>query len=226
MSYLCDHNQPKTTFNNWENMKKTLTFSGIAAMLCIVLFTSCSKDEKIAIRVSGEWEGDWGMSYADKEGNHYDSHNTAIKFFPNEKFDTEGYGYQEDYYDEGPFKKLGYYFTWYVDKKVLYINYPGYPEYNARIYDYRLKKKHFTGRFGNSSTTFDLIKIEKYYKWYDYLNQYAKAGAAILLWTTLEAFIDYYDYYPSVRSTEPNPPTDTMNDVLPIRIYNRYVEQP
>lgn len=229
VSFLCCifaiTSKERFIFKTKKHMKKTSTLLGILTLLglCMV-FTSCSKDEKIAIRISGEWEGDWGMSYVDKNGYNHDSHYTAIKFYPNEKFDTEGYGYQEDYYDEGPFKKLGYYFEWRVDKKILYINYPGYPEYNAYIHDYKLKKKHFTGYFGNSNTSFDLIKLEKYYKWYDYAGRYAAAGAAFLLWVAADDFYYYDDYYPTGRATGADMPNDSISDVLPIKIYNRFAE--
>ena len=72
-------------------MKKRNQIFGIIAMLCVgMLFTSCHKDEKIAMKLSGEWEGYWGMYYTDENGNQYDSYQSSVVFYPDEKYDTKG----------------------------------------------------------------------------------------------------------------------------------------
>lgn len=200
-------------------------FEGICLMLAVcMILTSCSKDEKLSNRLSGGWEGDWGMSYVDRDGKSHDSHHTVIEFYPNEKFDTYGYGYQEDYYDEGPYTKLGFYFEWSINHKVIYITYPGYPEYNAVIRDYKMKKKHFTGYIGN--TYFDLDKVWKYYKWYDYAGLYTAQAVGVLLWVA-EDYYYYSSAYGPTRSIEAldNMGGHPIGDQLPIRIYNRFAEQ-
>ena len=213
-------------------MKKTSTLFAIASMLCLCMaFTSCSKDKKLANRLSGGWEGDWGMSYVDRNGKKYYSHHTVIEFYPNEKFDTEGHGFQEDYYDDAPLTKIGFYFTWSIDKQKIFITYPGHSEYNRFIRDYSLKKDHFTGYIGD--THFDLDKVWKYYKWYDYAALYATQTLAVLCWIGDECYYynDYYRYAPT-RGGEPE--TITMpdgttiqplsEDLCPVRIYNRFAE--
>ncbi len=146
-------------------MKRKNGLLGILATLCLcMVFTSCHKDEKIAMKLSGEWEGYWGMYYEDRELGQFDSYKSSVVFYPDEKYDTKGKGYQIDWYSQtpnalgnkSPYEKMFYEFTWYVDKKIIYLTYPGHPELNSRIRNYELSKKHFTGYFNNSPTRFDL----------------------------------------------------------------------
>ena len=123
--------------------KKNGILSIIAIMCLCMVCTSCSKDEKLSNRLSGTWRGSWGMSYVDREGIQHNSDYTVIEFHSDKIFETQGYGYQEDYYQDGPFEKIGLYFNWSIDHQTITINYPGYPEYNCRIRDYVMKKKHF-----------------------------------------------------------------------------------
>lgn len=135
-------------------MKQKKQLLSILAVTCVCMVcTSCSKDEKLSNRLSGTWRGNWGMSYIDRDGTQYNSDNTVIEFHSDKIFETQGYGYQEDYYQDGPFEKIGLYFNWSIDHQTITINYPGYPEYNCRIRDYVMKKKHFTGYIGNTNST-------------------------------------------------------------------------
>ena len=217
-------------------MKKATTFSAMLAMLALCLaFTSCSKDEKIANRLAGGWEGDWGMSYIDRHNVQHDSYHSVVEFYPADKFETYGYGYQEDYYDEGPYSKLGFYFNWSVDKKRITLTYPGHEEYSFSIskYDYTLKKDHFTGWIGD--TYFDLDKVWKYYKWYDYAARYAATGVAILYWVGETSY--YYDSYGYANTRQNGATADSTatvpydsigkpmpDDMRPIRIFNRFAK--
>lgn len=217
-------------------MKKTTFIAGIIATLCIALFTSCSKDEKLSNRISGTWEGDWGMSYVDRDGHQYDSHYTVIEFHSDKIFETQGYGYQEDYYTDGPFEKIGLYFNWSIDNQVIYLIYPGYSQYNCRIHDYVMKKKLFTGYIGN--TPFELHNLTKDYKWYNYAGFYTSATVGttiVLLWEWgATAPIYYDDYYAKTRGADaPAPDAITMPDGTtvqpagkdcPIRVFNRFEE--
>jgi hypothetical protein len=218
-------------------MKRNLTLSSIIALLAVcMLCTSCSKDEILSNRISGKWQGEWGMSYVDRDGINHNSAYSVVEFYPNEKFDTQGYGYQEDYYHDGPFARLGFYFEWRIDHKTIFITYPGHAEYNCVIRDYNMQKKHFTGYIGD--TPFDLTKIEKYYKWYDYVGRYVATGTAILLWMADDTYYYYDDYYDSYAKTRPEMDTRTtsagawndgkgkpVGDMKPLRIYNRYAEK-
>ena len=239
MSYLCHINKnqsPKTD----PSMKKKTTLSTLLTMLILsVVLTSCSKDEKIANRLAGGWEGDWGMSYVDRHGVQHDSYHSVVEFYPADDFETYGHGYQEDYYDEGPYSKLGFYFEWSVDHKRIFITYPGHPEYSVRLSncDYTLKKDHFTGYIGD--TYFDLSKVWKYYKWYDYAARYTATGITILYWVGETSYYydtsDYY-YYANMRSNGSAAvpvsitPYDSIgkpmpDDMRPIRIFNRFAEK-
>ncbi|MBO7569855.1 MAG: hypothetical protein J6T11_05850 [Bacteroidaceae bacterium] len=226
-------------------MNKNNGLLSIIAIMCLCMVcTSCSKDEKLSNRLSGTWRGSWGMSYVDREGIQHNSDYTVIEFHSDKIFETQGYGYQEDYYQDGPFEKIGLYFNWSIDGQDITIEYPGYPKYNCLIRncDYAMEKKHFTGYIG--STYFDLDKVERGYKWYDYLGFYTAtvvAGTtAVLLWAWDSAtpvyYDDYYGYgYAKTRSTDtPAASPITMPDGTkvqpagencPIRIFNRFAEQ-
>ena len=93
-------------------MKQKKQLMGILATLCLcMVFASCTKDEKLSNRLSGTWRGNWGMSYIDRDGIQHNSNNTVIEFHSDKIFETQGYGYQEDYYQDGPFEKIGLYFN-------------------------------------------------------------------------------------------------------------------
>jgi hypothetical protein len=221
-------------------MKKKNQCLGLIAVLGLCLLcVSCSKDETLSNRLSGTWEGEWGMSYVDREGETHYSDYSVIEFHSYKIFETGGYGYQEDYYQDGPFEKIGMYFTWRIDNKKIYIN---YPNYSCRIDEYDMGKKHFTGYIGN--TPFDLYNVEKDYKWYDYAGFYTASVAvgttAVLLWawdsTTPIYYDDYYGYgYAKTRGTEASEaspitlPDGTQvqpaGENCPIRIFNRFAEQ-
>jgi len=203
----------------------------------LLLLSSCSsKDETIANRLSGGWEGDWGMSYVDRHGIQHDSYYSVVEFYPEDDFATYGHGYQEDYYEEGPYTKLGFYFLWSVNHRNISITYPNHPEYDAYIRDYSLPKDHFEGYIGD--THFSLDKVWKYYKWYDYAGRYAATGVVVLYWVGETAY--YYDtegnyYYANQRSTRTTQGDSIAasfdsigkpmpEDMRPIRIFNRYMQ--
>jgi len=217
-------------------MKKTFTLTSIAALLCLcTVFSGCTKDDIIARRLAGGWEGDWGMSYVDRHNVQHDSHYTVIEFYPEDDFETYGHGYQEDYYQTGPYEKLGFYFTWSVDNGRIHITYPGYSQYNAYIRDYTLSKDHFYGYFGNSDIRFDLSKVWKYYQWYDYAGLYTTCTLGTVYWVGTTRY--YYDDYNYAKSRTPNGETvaDELakrgikplsdDDNRPVRIFNRYAEK-
>ena len=87
-----------------------------------------------------------------------------------------------------------------------------------------MKKKHFTGYIGN--TYFDLDKVWKYYKWYDYAGLYTAQAVGVLLWVA-EDYYYYSSAYGPTRSIETldNMGGHPIGDQLPIRIYNRFAEQ-
>lgn len=214
-------------------MKKTSTLSCIVAILGLcLLFTSCAKDEKIAMKLSGEWEGYWGMYYSDPELGEFDSYKSSVKFIPNEKYDTRGEGYQVDWYDKtpnaqgnvSPYERLSSYFTWEVINKTIYLTYPKHPNYNVRISDYELTKKHFTGRFNDSSTHFDLHNIWQLYKWSDYASLNT---SYFLAWTwvglDVASTIAYDSYYWTRDAANEETPIP-MEDGHTIQMGNRFAE--
>ena len=196
-------------------MKKAISLFSIIAMagLCL-MFTSCADDDtEEAMVLSGQWQGNWGMyygyTYPDGFYDEFDSYDTDIIFYPDYEYATHGYGYQVDWYDRrpnangniSPYQRLSYRFNWSIINGVINLTYPGYPEYNTSIRDYRLNNSHFTGYFPNSSEPFRLNKIQDFYSWYDYDNLYRSYGYVYLEWDWNGVY--YYDsYYAKTRSAE------------------------
>ena len=217
-------------------MKQKKQLLGIITTVCLCLvFTSCRKDEKIAMKLSGKWTGYWGMYYRDDTGKEYDSDHSVVQFIPNEKYDTQGTGYQVDYYTDpdSPYETISYYFTWNVLKKDIYITYPNNPGLSMQIKDYKLKKDHFYGHFPNSTTEFDLHAIEKVYKWSDYARLNLYDGVAFLCWLSdLADCVPYYyydDYYHgyhwATRSIDGSDSEDNNQSIKAIQIGNRFAEE-
>ena len=82
----------------------------------------------------------------------------------------------------------------------LFLTYPGYPYYNGTILSYRLNNNHFIGRFEDSASQFDLIKIQNYYNWYDYERLYNTYGYTYLEWDWGGGYYYDYDYYAKTRN--------------------------
>ena len=187
-------------------MKKALSLLNIIAVLGFcAMFSSCheEKDIEVAMTISGQWTGDWNMYYeytwvenGIEYVTSYDSYDTDIIFYPDYEYATHGYGYQVDWYREGPYQRLSYRFYWEVTPSgSIYLEYPGYDYYNSTILSYRLNNNHFIGRFEDSASQFDLIKIQDYYNWYDYERLYNTYGYTYLEWDWGGGYYYDYDYY-------------------------------
>ena len=201
-------------------MRKSITLlNTIALLVMCVAFTSCeNEDVKESIVLSGQWRGDWGMYYQIEHRGRvytYDSYDTDIVFYPDYDYATYGYGYQVDWYDYGPYERLSFRFKWSIDNGIVKIYYPGYPEYDTFIRDYRLSNDYFSGYLGNSNTRFSLGKLRDYYDWtpYSYYDYYPWAYYG---WTW-----DYY--YGKTRSTDCEEVPLSSDDKI-IKIGNRYME--
>ena len=97
---------------NCNAIIETATNSMIFECSITVVPEGVSSSSKMVL--SGEWEGYWGMYYTDTEGKQYDSYQSSVVFYPDEKYDTKGQGYQIDWYrreDGAPYEKTFYSFT-------------------------------------------------------------------------------------------------------------------
>lgn len=136
----------------------------LLAVITMGLVSSCSEDREVAITLSGEWEGDFGMYYT-YGGRTYDSYDTYIVFYPDHEYAKKGYGIQEDYYKYGPYRRQYYRFYWRVSGGDIFLEYPRDPELNTVIRDYKISERRFTGYFGSSSSRFYLDKLSSPYDW-------------------------------------------------------------
>lgn len=223
-------------------MKKLTTTLTVLAALCLTL-ASCSKDDtKIAMKLSGEWEGYWGMYYSDPahpEQGEWDSYMSTVVFGPDPhvEYATFGRGYQIDWYDDkpneqgyvSPYERMTYCFDWEVHDGKIYLKYPNEPNFNVTIRDYDLTKKHFTGYFNNSKKRFDLRAVDKYYSWWDYARLNTER-AIYWTWVGVEVIgVLTYDnyYYANTRAdgTPVNASDSTATEGrMPVRIGNRFAE--
>lgn len=124
---------------------------------------------------AGQWHGDFGMFYNYVyQGRKYtfDSYDTDIVFYPQYNGATYGWGKQVDFYEYGPYEYMYNRFDWEIRNGVVYLRYYNDSSLDADIYDYRMTADRFTGRFGNSSSTFSLYKIADYYNWNYYTDNY------------------------------------------------------
>lgn len=137
---------------------------------------SCEdQDSTQAMVLSGQWTGNFGMYYDyEYRGRVYsfDADYTDIVFYPQYDFATYGWGKQVDYYYDGPYAFQYYRFYWNVDRGVIYLRYPGAPELNAVISDYRMNNDRLTGWFEGTDSRFSLYKLVDYYDWTPYVEVY------------------------------------------------------
>lgn len=154
----------------------SLTVSIVLAMVCALLTTSCDEDLSLSMTLSGKWQGDWGMCYDyEYRGRlyHFDSYDTNIEFFPDYDMATSGYGRQIDYYDYGPYEYQYHFFYWVLRNGVIHLSYPGTPELNTSISEYRMTNRVFSGFFINAADRFTLYKWADYYDWAPYNSYYS-----------------------------------------------------
>jgi len=140
-------------------------------------FTSCDEDVDRAMVLSGQWRGDFLMSYdwqlADGTIVTFDSYDTDIVFYPDYDYATHGWGKQVDFYEYGPYERQYYKFYWSVRDGFITLRYPKNPEYDATIADYTMTNSYLTGWFdGGSNNKFRLYKIADYYNWDVYYDDY------------------------------------------------------
>ncbi len=121
--------------------------------------------------LSGQWTGNFGMFYDyEYRGQIYtfNSYDTDIVFYPDYNYATHGYGYEVDFYNEGPRTKMSFRFFWKINGGNIYLDYPGRSEKNTTIRDYSLDRYYFTGCFENGTQQFSLRKMADFYNWNDY----------------------------------------------------------
>lgn len=142
------------------------------AFVSSMMMTSCVDDDvERSINLSGSWEGNLNMFYGieDRFGNYYefDAYSSNIVFYPDYDYATHGYGKQLDWYDEGPYEKKYYRFSWEIYDGVIYLDYPYAPELNTEIYEYYMDRDYFSGYFKGSNHKFRLYKKTDFY-WTNY----------------------------------------------------------
>ena len=153
-------------------MKKIYTYILMAFVAFFAAtFVSCERDPDVdgAMVLSGEWTGDLGMYYSDGF-YEYDAEYSDIRFIPDYNYATHGTGEEVDYFNRYycPIRYQSFYFEWEIRNGAIYLYFPYNRQLDVTIYDYYLTTSYFSGRMGDSSTTFRLRKLVDYYDWYLY----------------------------------------------------------
>ena len=192
-------------------------FSLLAIMVSAALsLISCDEDVAISNTLSGDWKGNFGMyyDYYDRHGKYvetFDCYDSDIRFLPDYEYATHGIGYQVDYYDFGPYRRMYHTFDWDVRNENIYLHYHGESEYDTVIRDFRMTNRYFEGYFSNGSEKFKLVKISDFY-WDSHWGDYG---------------YDYYDDWYGFAPTR----SGAANDSIPadleggtIRLGNRFAK--
>lgn len=209
-------------------MKKLfLMVMSLAATMCT--FTSCEWDDDVttSMVLSGCWDGDFGMCYDYEYRGHYYTVNaycTDLEFVPFEHSYTSGYGYQVDFYRDGPWDKVYHSFTWEVRNSVIYLDYrhPEDEDLNTFLRDYEMDNNYLTGYFGNTNSRFRMAKYEDYYDWTPYIRTYGYGDYYHGYGYGFHDYEDWYDYYAPTRSVAQDSAEEAPKM---LRYYNRNVAE-
>lgn len=153
--------------------------SVVMLLTFVVAMTSCDSDwwdehrndYKQSKALSGQWTGDLNV-YCSYNGRNYEASYTDIVFYPDYNGATHGYGYQVDFFAQGPYERVNHKFKWEVRKGVVELDYYHNSYLDTRIRDYNMDNRYFEGYFGDSDVRFKLHKIENYYDWTPYFDNY------------------------------------------------------
>lgn len=167
----------------------------IAAVTALSCLTSCDEDEKISMKLQGEWHGEFYACYTCKykqevELRKFYAEDTYMHFVPDHLFgSTRGTGYEVDIYPaNSPIKYTKYEFDWRIDDGVITLEYFDAPEMNVIVENFRLTYDHFQGNFGENKSTIDLRKLDSF-DFSEYVNPYELRA---------DDYVNYYsgyDYY-------------------------------
>ncbi|MCR5361002.1 MAG: hypothetical protein K6E73_03210 [Bacteroidales bacterium] len=174
----------------------------LAAVAISSCFSSCDEDEKISMKLQGEWHGDFYACYTCKykqevELRKFYAEDTYMHFVPNHLFgSTRGTGFEVDIYPaNSPIKYTKYEFDWRIDDGVITFEYFDAPEMNITVENFRLTYDHFQGYFGANKSTIDLRKLDSY-DFSEYVNPYELRA---------DDYVSYYtgyDYYRGTRAVD------------------------
>ena len=134
--------------------------------ICVALCatTACDEDEKMGLRLAGEWEGEFYSTYtcqykSEPTPRQYYADHTYLQF-RTDGFDVDqGTGIEVDYFGSGPYEYLWYEFDWKVRDEVIELRFVDAPEMDVTIEDYHLTYDRFRGRFGEGYS-FSLGKMD------------------------------------------------------------------
>lgn len=138
----------------------------LVALVGVAVVSGCSEDAMEANRLSGEYEGTFGMYYEYTRGGRVYQFDAAYTYLQlnNYAFSSKGTGVQIDYYDRGPYTEIWHDIKWKVNhdasgRQFITFHYLWEREWDTNIYDYKITPHAFYGYFDNSTERFYLTNL-------------------------------------------------------------------
>lgn len=140
----------------------------LAAVAISSCFTSCDEDEKVAMQLSGTWEGkmysciEW-RTQGSERWHSAEPSMTYLNFVTDHLFgSTQGYGVEVDYFAAPcPVEYFSCVFDWKVRDGNVDLDFGyKYEDMNVTIYDYRLHYGSFKGQVGPKHDEFSFVSSE------------------------------------------------------------------
>lgn len=198
--------------NTLKKIRNTF-FAAASMILAACTFTSCDDDNRLAMKLNGEWYGDFGMYYSAVDRRTgitvtWDCMDTYMNFNSTIMYSSYGYCKQVDEYpyrtrgwyldargnrciynEPCPFERIYHNVKWDINDRNITFHYKGESEWNTLIYDYKLSNYYFSGYFSETGAPFNLESISYGNEW----------------WSVYDAS-DYYYYYTRSASNEESRP--------------------
>ena len=142
-------------------MKKILLCS-IAALMALFTFTSCEKEEEVALDIAGTWETPAGFFTRTYKEHPLKTQKTVFYLHPERKGLTVGEGVAVEYYDNTELPVAYFHIKWSTWSRQngdvgIELQYEETTDVFSTI-DYKLKGSSFSGHLFNSETTFNFAR--------------------------------------------------------------------
>ncbi len=171
--------------------------------------TSCDDDNRLAIKLNGEWYGDFGMYFTGVDRRTgitvtWECMDTYMNFNSTIMYSSYGYCKQVDEYpfrttgwyldsygnkrvwnEACPYKYVYHYVKWNIHNGLINFHYRGESEWDTSIYDYSLSNHYFSGYFSDTGAPFRLESVYQEDGW----------------WEPYSTSV-YYDYYTRAASSD------------------------
>lgn len=142
-------------------MKKIL-LCAIAALAALCTFTSCEKEEEVALNIAGTWETSAALFPRTYKGETLKTTKTILCLYPERKGLTVGEGVAVEYYDNAELPVAYFHLKWETWTRKsgevgIQVKYSENGDTFSTI-EYELKGNSFSGHLFSSETTFSFTR--------------------------------------------------------------------